>query len=54
MWDDEVRREMMAKVADIGMAVERALGAAQDVEGAYGRNEWHVLQARPQVGLPGA
>jgi alpha-glucan,water dikinase len=54
VWDDQFRREMMRTVAETGMAVEAALGVAQDVEGAYAQDTWYVLQARPQVGLRGA
>jgi alpha-glucan,water dikinase len=54
VWDAAFRQHLLATVAEIGLAVERALGGAQDVEGAYAKGQWHVLQARPQVGAGGA
>ena len=50
LWDDEFRTSVMGKVAEIGIAVEQASDAAQDIEGAYAKGEWHVLQSRPQMG----
>ncbi len=51
VWDDHFRDQLAARVGELGAAVERALGGPQDIEGAYARGEWWVLQARPQVGL---
>ena len=48
--DDAFQADMLARIAAASVAVERAFGAAQDVEGlvdAEGRV--HVVQARPQV-----
>jgi alpha-glucan,water dikinase len=50
-WDDDLRREMMEKITEIGVRVEEALGAPQDIEGAFSGGEWFVVQSRPQVGL---
>jgi alpha-glucan,water dikinase len=54
VWDGGFGQRNMAKVAEIGIAVETALEVAQDIEGAYAGGEWHLLQARPQVGLRSA
>jgi alpha-glucan,water dikinase len=51
VWDEGFRQRIMAKVAEIGLAAEDALGTPQDIEGAYAGDRWHLLQARPQVGL---
>jgi alpha-glucan,water dikinase len=50
VWDDQFRAGVVGKVAEIGIAVEQASGAAQDIEGACAKGEWYVLQSRPQVG----
>jgi alpha-glucan,water dikinase len=50
VWDDQFRAGVLGKVAEIGIAVEQASGAAQDIEGACAKGEWYVLQSRPQVG----
>jgi alpha-glucan,water dikinase len=54
VWDDESRRHVVSKIAEIGIAVERSLGSPQDIEGACVKDEWYVLQSRPQIGLRGA
>jgi alpha-glucan,water dikinase len=51
LWDDSFRREFMAAVAEIGTEVEKALGPPQDIEGAYSKERFYVVQSRPQVGI---
>jgi len=51
VWDAGKREELLAKIAQIGEAVEDAFGSAQDIEGAYSQGKFAVVQTRPQVGL---
>jgi alpha-glucan,water dikinase len=53
VWDPNFRDELLRSVARVGLEVERVLGPAQDVEGAVAGGQFHVVQARPQVG-PGS
>ena len=51
MWDEDFRRDLLASIASIGVAVEAATGSAQDIEGAYCKGQYYVVQTRPQVGV---
>jgi len=51
LWSEEFRNRLVDGVAEVGIAVERAFGAPQDIEGAYSKGRFFVVQARPQVGL---
>jgi alpha-glucan, water dikinase len=51
IWDQAFRQEMAAKIAQVGLEVERACASAQDVEGAIAQGKFYVVQTRPQVGL---
>lgn len=51
LWDAEQRAQLVGRVAAIGIALERAWGAPQDIEGVISEQRFHVVQARPQVGL---
>jgi alpha-glucan,water dikinase len=51
VWDQTFRDELTAKIAQIGLEVERACGSPQDVEGAVAQGKFYVVQTRPQVGL---
>ncbi len=51
LWNEDERRRLLDKVAELGRAVEDALGGPQDIEGAYAQGCFFVVQARPQVGL---
>lgn len=51
VWDEARRAELLAKIAQIGEVVEAAFGSAQDIEGAYSKGKFAVVQTRPQVGL---
>jgi alpha-glucan,water dikinase len=48
--DKDFRNEFMVSVATIGAIIEEALGFPQDIEGAYCKGQYHVVQTRPQVG----
>jgi alpha-glucan,water dikinase len=54
IWDQTFREDMVAKIAKIGLEVERACGSPQDVEGAITRDKFYVVQTRFQVGLTAA
>ena len=51
LWDDAFRKDFLSRIAGIGSAVERALGSPQDIEGAYSKEGFYVVQSRPQVGI---
>jgi alpha-glucan,water dikinase len=51
VWEPSFRDELLRRIARIGLEVEGALGAPQDVEGAVAGDQFYVVQARPQVGL---
>ncbi len=51
LWDETLRRRLLDGLAELGRAVEGALGGPQDIEGAYAQDRFFVVQARPQVGL---
>jgi len=53
LWQEDFQRELMGSVARLGLAVEEAMGAPQDIEGAFEGGRFHLLQARPQVAGPG-
>ncbi len=50
-WDDGFRKDFLLRLAEIGERTEDILGAPQDIEGAYSRGGFFVVQSRPQVGL---
>ncbi|MBI3849107.1 MAG: hypothetical protein HY298_02275 [Verrucomicrobia bacterium] len=51
IWDESFRRSLVADIARIGVEVETAFGVPQDIEGAYAKGQFWVVQTRPQVGL---
>ena len=51
VWDRDFRMKFMKGVAEIGELIEAAFGSAQDIEGAFSGGKFHVVQARPQVGI---
>ncbi|QWR76578.1 phosphohistidine-like domain-containing protein [Candidatus Magnetomonas plexicatena] len=51
MSDENFRNDTLLSIADIGKAVETALGAPQDIEGVYSGGRFYVVQSRPQVGI---
>jgi alpha-glucan,water dikinase len=51
LWNEELRNRIVEGVAAVGAAVEKVFGSPQDIEGAYSKGRFFVVQARPQVGL---
>jgi len=51
VWDTGFRAECFGKIARVGSVVEQVFGAPQDIEGAFAKGRFHVVQSRPQVGL---
>ena len=51
VWDKDFRRNLLVTIATIGTAVEETLGSPQDIEGAYSKGRYYVVQTRPQVGI---
>ncbi len=51
VWDTGIRTELFGKIARVGSIVEQVFGAPQDIEGAFAKGRFHVVQSRPQVGL---
>ncbi len=51
VWDEDFRNKFLSGVTGIGVSVEKALGGAQDIEGAYSNGQYFVVQSRPQAGL---
>ena len=50
VWDDAFRTAMLARITEAGIAVEKALGSAQDIEGCVdAAGKVHLVQTRPQV-----
>jgi alpha-glucan,water dikinase len=49
--DEPFRKDFMSTIASIGTIVEKALGSPQDIEGAYSKGRYYVVQSRPQVGI---
>jgi alpha-glucan,water dikinase len=53
VWDAGFQTGLLKAIAQIGLSVEQAYGAPQDIEGAVARDQYYVVQTRPQVGLSG-
>src|SRR5208337_1451882 len=51
VWDGRFRDEMLRSIARVGLEIEKALGSAQDIEGAVAGGQYYTVQTRPQVGL---
>ena len=51
VWDDEFRQELLASIGNVAEAVEDAMQYPQDIEGAYSKGRYFVVQTRPQVDL---
>ncbi len=50
-WNEQFRKNLLVSIAVIGTMVERVLDLPQDIEGAYSKGQYFVVQTRPQVGL---
>jgi len=51
VWDAGLREGTLTAIGRLGLAVEQALGTAQDIEGVVSNGEYFVVQSRPQVGV---
>jgi alpha-glucan, water dikinase len=51
VWDEELRQNLLATIARIGLEIERVCGFPQDIEGAVTQGNYYVVQTRPQVGV---
>jgi alpha-glucan,water dikinase len=49
VWDRDFRDRLLRGIAEIGIMVEKAMGSPQDIEGAYAKGRYWVLQTRPQI-----
>ena len=48
--DEAFRKDLVSRIAKVGVAIEEALGSAQDVEGAVEEDgSITVVQTRPQM-----
>ena len=48
--DEAFRRDLVSRIAKVGVAIEDALGSAQDIEGAVEEDgSITVVQTRPQM-----
>ena len=48
--DEGFRKDLVSRIAKVGVAIEEALGSAQDVEGAVEEDgSITVVQTRPQM-----
>ena len=51
MCNNDFQQELLATIAAIGTMVEKALEFPQDIEGAFAKGQYYVVQTRPQVGI---
>jgi alpha-glucan,water dikinase len=51
LWDENFRRNLLIGIASIGTIIEKVLRYPQDIEGAYCKGKYYVVQTRPQVGI---
>lgn len=49
--NEDFRKDFLVTVANIGAVIEQAMGFPQDIEGAYSKGQYYVVQTRPQVGI---
>ena len=49
VWDAKRRQELMAKLAELAVAIEVEMKAPQDIEGCIIGDDIYVLQSRNQV-----
>jgi alpha-glucan,water dikinase len=51
MWDEGLRGEVFVSLTRIGAIIEELTGSPQDIEGAYSKGLYYVVQSRPQAGI---
>ncbi len=49
IWDEDFRMDLCRKITDLGTAIEKIMNSPQDIEGAYAKGRFYVVQTRPQV-----
>ena len=49
--NEDFRKDFLVTIANIGAVIEKAMGSPQDIEGAYSKGQYYVVQTRPQVGI---
>jgi len=49
VWDSAFQKKLFDSIAEIGLEIERDFGSPQDIEGAFAKGQYHVVQSRPQV-----
>ena len=49
--NEDFRKDFLVTVANIGAVIEKTMGFPQDIEGAYSKGQYYVVQTRPQVGI---
>lgn len=51
LWDEAFKHKVLTAIVEIGIAVEKAIGSPQDIEGVYSGGNLFVVQTRPQMGI---
>ena len=51
VWNEDLRNRLFENIARLGLAVESALGSAQDIEGVVTGENYFLVQTRPQMGV---
>ncbi len=51
VFDEGFRTSLLTGIAEMGKAVEAAMGPPQDIEGAFSGGQYYIVQTRPQVGI---
>ena len=49
IWNEGFRKELLRGTTNVGIAIEKIMGSPQDIEGAYAKGHYYVVQTRPQV-----
>ncbi|MEW6001240.1 MAG: PEP/pyruvate-binding domain-containing protein [Nitrospirota bacterium] len=49
--DERFQKDFLITVANIGIIIEKILKQPQDIEGAYSKGQFYIVQTRPQVGI---
>lgn len=47
--DAGFRDNLIKKISELGVGVEKMYGIPQDIEGVYYNNNFYIVQTRPQV-----
>lgn len=47
--DEAFQKTILTKIAEAGLAIEKNLQCAQDIEGVVKDNELFIVQTRPQM-----